>query len=177
MDSRYSRQIRFAPLGEAGQGRIRDARVVLVGCGALGTVLADLLVRSGVGTLRIVDRDFVEWSNLQRQVLFDEADAREALPKAVAAAQHLARVNSEVTLEPVTADLTPANIDELFEGVHLILDGTDNFETRYLINDYAVRGSLPWIYCAAVGSYGLKLPVIPGRTACLRCLYPEPPGG
>jgi len=177
MDSRYSRQIRFAPLGEAGQRRIREARVVLVGCGALGTVLADLLTRAGAGTLRIVDRDFVEWSNLQRQVLFDESDAREGLPKAVAAAQHLVRVNSEVTLEPVIADLTPANIDELFEGATLILDGTDNFETRFLINDYGVRENLPWIYCAAVGSYGLKLAVIPGRTACLRCLYPEPPGG
>ena len=151
--------------------------MVLTGCGALGTVLADLLVRAGVGTLRIIDRDFVEWSNLQRQVLFEEADAREGLPKAVAASEHLARVNSEVTLEPVTADLTPANIEELFEGAHLILDGTDNFETRFLLNDYAVREGVPWIYCAAVGSYGLKLAVIPGRTACLRCLYPEPPGG
>jgi adenylyltransferase/sulfurtransferase len=176
-DSRYSRQIRFAPLGEAGQARLGQARVVLAGCGALGTVQAELLARAGAGTLRIIDRDFVELSNLQRQMLFDEADAREALPKAVAAARHLACINSEVTLEPVVADLAPANIEELFDGATLILDGTDNFETRFLINDYAVREGVPWIYSAAVAGYGLKIPVVPGRTACLRCIYPEAPEG
>jgi molybdopterin/thiamine biosynthesis adenylyltransferase len=176
-ESRYSRQTRFAAFGEAGQRRVREATAAVVGCGALGTVLADLLVRAGLGTLRIIDRDFVEASNLQRQVLFDESDAREALPKAVAAARHLAPVNSEVTVEPHVADLNPANIGDLLEGAGLILDGTDNFETRYLINDYAVREGIPWIYCAAVASYGLKFAIVPGRTACLRCVYPEPPGG
>jgi molybdopterin/thiamine biosynthesis adenylyltransferase len=177
MESRYSRQSRFAPLGSDGQTRIRAATVALVGCGALGTVEAEILVRAGVGALRIIDRDFVEWSNLQRQFLFEESDAVEGLPKAVAAARRLARVNSEVTIEPAVADLTPANIEDLLEGVELILDGTDNFEARFLVNDYAVDRGIPWIYAAAVGSYGLKLPIIPGRTACLRCVYPEPPQG
>ena len=176
-DDRYSRQSRFAPLGESGQAKIRAARVAVVGCGALGTVEAELLARAGVGTLRIVDRDFVEWSNLQRQVLFDEEDARDATPKAIAAARHLARVNSDVALEPMVADLTPASIEDLLEGSTLIVDGTDNFETRFLINDYAVREGIPWIYSAAVGSYGLKFPVVPGHTACLRCVYPGPPEG
>ena len=174
-ESRYSRQSRFAPLGEEGQARIRAASIAVVGCGALGTVEAEILVRAGLGRVRIIDRDFVEWSNLQRQFLFDEVDAAEGLPKAVAAGRRLARVNSEVTLEPIVADLTPANIDDLLEGVSLILDGSDNFEVRFLINDYAVRAGIPWIYAAAVGSYGLKLAIVPGRTACLRCVYPEPP--
>jgi adenylyltransferase/sulfurtransferase len=164
-------------LGEEGQARIRAASVAVVGCGALGTVEAEILARAGVGRIRIIDRDFVEWSNLQRQFLFEESDAAEGLPKAVAAARHLARVNSEVTLEPLVADLTPANINDLLEGVGLILDGTDNFEARFLLNDYAVSSGIPWIYAAAVGSYGLKLAIVPGRTACLRCVYPEPPQG
>lgn len=151
--------------------------MAVVGCGALGTVEAELLARAGVGTLRIIDRDFVEWSNLQRQTLFDEADACEGLPKAVAAVRRLEKVNSEVTLEPLVADLTPACVAELLEGVDLIVDGTDNFETRFLINDYAVSESIPWIYSAAVGSYGLKMTIVPERTACLRCVYPEPPEG
>ncbi len=176
-ESRYSRQTRFAPFGPDGQTRLRAASVAIVGCGALGTVEAEILVRAGVGRLRIVDRDFVEWSNLQRQFLFEESDASEGLPKAVAAARHLARVNSEVVIEPLVADLTPSNIDELLEGVELILDGTDNFEARFLMNDYAVSSGVPWIYAAAVGSYGLKLAIVPGRTACLRCVYPEPPQG
>jgi len=125
--------------------------------------------------LRLIDRDFVEWSNLQRPFLFDENDAAEAMPKAAAAARRLARVNSEVALEPVVADLTASNAVELFDGIHLILDGADNFETRYLINDVAVRAGIPWIYGAAVGSYGLKVAILPGRTACLRCMYPEYP--
>jgi len=174
-ESRYSRQSRFAPLGEEGQARIGAASVAVVGCGALGTVEAEILVRAGAGRVRIIDRDFVEWSNLQRQFLFEESDASEALPKAVAAARRLARVNSQVTIEPLVAALTPANIDDLLEGVGLILDGSDNFEVRFLINDYAVRAGIPWIYAAAVGSYGLKLAIVPGRTACLRCVYPEPP--
>jgi molybdopterin-synthase adenylyltransferase len=176
-ESRYSRQVRFAPLGEEGQQRLRAARVAIVGCGALGSLQAEALARAGVGTLRLIDRDFVEWSNLQRQFLFDEADAAEGLPKAVAAARRLAKVNSEVALEPMVADLTPSNAAEMLEDIGLILDGTDNFETRYLINDFAVRGGIPWIYGAAVGSYGLKLAIVPGRTACLRCVYPDPPQG
>ena len=176
-ESRYSRQIRFAPLGEEGQARIRAARVAIVGCGALGTVQAEAMARAGVGSLRLIDRDFVEWSNLQRQFLYDEADAAEALPKAVAAARRLAKVNSEVAVEPLVADLTPASAPDLFEDIDLILDGTDNFETRFLINDAAVAANVPWIYGAAVGSYGIKMAIVPGRTACLRCVYPEPPQG
>jgi molybdopterin-synthase adenylyltransferase len=176
-DSRYSRQSRFAPLGEEGQRRIRAARAAVVGLGALGSVQADLLARAGVGALRLIDRDFVEISNLQRQTLYQESDAAEALPKAVAAARRLARVNSEVRIEPLVGDLSPSNIDETLEGVDLILDGTDNFETRYLINDFAVRENIPWIYGAAVASYGLKLAIVPGLTACFRCVYPEPPRG
>jgi adenylyltransferase/sulfurtransferase len=176
-ESRYSRQIRFAPLGAEGQAKIRAASVAIVGCGALGTVQAEAMARAGVGRLRIIDRDFVEWSNLQRQFLFDEADAAEALPKAVAAARRLARVNSEVKVEPMVADLTAANVEDLFEDIDLILDGTDNFETRFLINDAAVDREIPWIYGAAVGSYGIKLAIVPGKTACFRCVYPEPPRG
>ena len=176
-ESRYSRQIRFAPLGVEGQAKIRAARVAIVGCGALGTVQAEALARAGVGRLRLIDRDFVEWSNLQRQFLFDEADATEGLPKAVAAARRLAKVNSEVEVERMVADLTPASAADLFEDIDLILDGTDNFETRFLINDAAVSAGIPWIYGAAVGSYGIKLAIVPGHTACLRCVYPEPPQG
>jgi adenylyltransferase/sulfurtransferase len=176
-ESRYSRQIRFAPLGEEGQRKIRVARVAIVGCGALGTVQAEAMARAGVGKLRLIDRDFVEWSNLQRQFLFEETDAAEALPKAVAAARRLARVNSEVEVEPIVADLTPANAADLFEDIDLILDGTDNFETRFLINDAAVSVNIPWVYGAAVGSYGIKLAIVPQKTACLRCVYPEAPGG
>jgi len=176
-DSRYSRQVRFLPWGAEGQARLAAARVAIVGCGALGTVQAEILARAGVGTLRIIDRDIVEFSNLQRQFLFSEADASEGTPKAVAASRRLAQVNSEVSLDPQIADLCPANAADLLENIDLILDATDNFETRYLINDFSVRENIPWIYGAAVGSYGLKLPVIPGVTACLRCVYPEPPQG
>src|SRR5260370_1233926 len=145
-ESRYSRQLRFAPLGEQGQAKLRAARVAIVGCGALGSVQAEAMARAGVGHLRLIDRDFVEWSNLQRQFLYDEADAAEALPKAVAAARRLAKVNSEVELDPQVADLTPANAADLLEGIDVILDGTDNFETRYLINDPAVTASRPRLY-------------------------------
>jgi molybdopterin-synthase adenylyltransferase len=175
--SRYLRQSRFAPLGEEGQRRISAARVAVVGLGALGSVQAELLARAGVGALRLIDRDFVELSNLQRQFLYAEADAADALPKAVAAARRLARVNSEIQVVPVVADLAPRNVEELLEDADLILDATDNFETRYLINDFAVRQGIPWIYGAAVAAYGLKLAIVPGRTACFRCVYPEPPQG
>src|SRR6202049_4735410 len=147
---RYSRQILFAEIGEAGQQRLLDSSAVLVGCGALGTALANLLVRAGVGKLRIVDRDFVEPSNLQRQTLFEEADAREALPKAVAAERRLRSINADVQVQGVVADLNPANSAELLGGFPLLLDGTDNFETRLLVNDYAVKNGLPWVYSAVV---------------------------
>ncbi|HLK21702.1 MAG TPA: ThiF family adenylyltransferase [Bryobacteraceae bacterium] len=174
---RYSRQILFPSVGETGQLRLLDARVTIVGCGALGSFQAGALARAGVGFLRIVDRDYVELSNLQRQWLFDQCDVEQALPKSVAAARKLAAINSDIRVEPVVADLTPSNVDELLGESGLILDGTDNFETRYLINDYAVSRGLPWIYGAAVGSYGISMAVIPGKTACLRCVYPDPPAG
>ena len=167
---RYSRQILFSPLGEEGQKRLIESRAAVIGCGALGTVLAGLLVRAGVGRLRLVDRDFVELSNLQRQTLFEEADARDALPKAVAAERRLRAANSGVAVEGVVADLTPENAAELLGGFRLILDGTDNFETRMLVNDYAVSTGVPWIYAAVVGSYGVTFTVRPGKTACLACL-------
>jgi molybdopterin-synthase adenylyltransferase len=176
-DSRYSRQARFLPWGEPGQAKFAAARVAIVGCGALGTVQAEILTRAGVGQLRIIDRDLVELNNLQRQFLFSEADAAEGTPKAVAAARRLTQINSEVILEPVVADLSPSNAPDLLENIDLILDATDNFETRYLLNDFAVRENIPWVYGAAVSSYGLKLAVIPGVTACLKCVYPEPPRG
>jgi molybdopterin/thiamine biosynthesis adenylyltransferase len=167
---RYSRQILFSGIGEAGQEKILAASAVLVGCGALGTVGANLLVRAGLGRLRIIDRDFVEPSNLQRQSLFEQADAREALPKAVAAERRLRAINSEVRLEGVVADLTPKNALELLSGFPVILDGTDNFETRLLLNDAAISLGVPWIYAAAVGSYGVSMTIRPGETACLACL-------
>ena len=166
---RYSRQILFAEIGEAGQQRLLESSAVLVGCGALGTALANLLVRAGVGKLRIVDRDFIEPSNLQRQTLFEEADARDALPKAVAAERRLRAINSGVTVEGIVADLSPKNTEELLRGFPLILDGTDNFETRFLLNDAAIHLGVPWIYAAVVASYGVTLTVRPGKTACLAC--------
>ncbi|HEV2021595.1 MAG TPA: ThiF family adenylyltransferase [Terriglobales bacterium] len=176
-EERYSRQVLFAGIGAEGQRRLAAARVVVVGCGATGSAAAALLARAGVGTLRILDRDYVEASNLQRQSLFDEADATESLPKAIAAARKIAAFNSQIVVEPGVADLTPANIDHLLVGAQLILDGTDNFETRYLINDYAVKAGTPWIYGAAVGSYGVTMNILPSETACLTCLFPEPPRG
>lgn len=167
---RYSRQILFAGIGEEGQQRLLQSSAVLVGCGALGTVAANLLVRAGVGRLRIIDRDFVELSNLQRQTLFEESDARESLPKAVAAHRRLAAINSDAVVEPVVADLNPENTRELLSGFPLILDGTDNFETRLLINDAAIALGVPWIYAAAVASYGVTFTILPGETACLACL-------
>jgi len=167
---KYSRQILFADIGEAGQERLLASSAVLVGCGALGTAAAGLLVRAGLGRLRIIDRDFVEPSNLQRQSLFDEADARDALPKAVAAEHHLRGVNSGVEVEGMVTDLTPRNAQELLSGFPLILDGTDNFETRFLMNDAAIHLGVPWIYAAVVSSYGLTLTIRPGETPCLACL-------
>jgi adenylyltransferase/sulfurtransferase len=174
---RYSRQILFPGIGEAGQERLLAAHAAVVGCGALGSFHASALARAGVGRITIIDRDFVEPSNLHRQWLFEESDAAQALPKAAAAARRIAAINSSVDARGVVADLTPANIAELLEGAQLILDGTDNFDARYLINDFAVSRGIPWIYGAAVGSYGLSMPVIPGHTACLRCVYPQPPAG
>jgi molybdopterin/thiamine biosynthesis adenylyltransferase len=167
---RYSRQILFAGIGEQGQQRLLESSAVLVGCGALGTVLASLLVRAGVGRLRIIDRDFVEPSNLQRQTLFEESDACESLPKAVAAERRLRLANSGPAIEAIVADLTPENARDLLSGHQVILDGTDNFETRLLINDAAIALGVPWIYGAAVGSYGVTLTIRPDQTPCLACL-------
>jgi adenylyltransferase/sulfurtransferase len=167
---RYSRQILFDGIGEAGQQRLLDSSAVLVGCGALGTAVANLLVRAGLGRLRIVDRDFVEPSNLQRQTLFTESDARQALPKAIAAERRLGEINSGVRVEGVVADLRPGNAEELLGGFPLILDAADNFETRLLINDAAVKLGVPWIYAAVIASYGVTMTIHPGRTPCLACL-------
>lgn len=175
-DSRYSRQIRFEPFGEAGQRSLGAATAAVIGCGALGTLQASLLVRAGVGTLRLVDRDYVEESNLQRQLLYTEADAREGLPKAEAARRHLAEANTSVRLEAHVSDLNPDNAADLL-ACDVILDGTDNFETRMLINDFSVCHNIPWIYGAAVGSYGIAMPVLPGLSACFRCVYPDAPAG
>lgn len=174
---RYSRQVRLAEWGEEGQRRVGSATVAIVGCGALGTFQASALARAGVGRLLLIDRDFVEWSNLQRQWLYTEEDASEALPKAVAAARSIARFNASVQAVAKVDDLTPRNIEELLEGADLILDGTDNFETRYLLNDFSVSRAVPWVYGGAVGAYGLAMPVVPGRWACFECIYPEPPRG
>ena len=167
----------FAGIGPHGQERLAQAHIAVVGCGALGCFQAGALARAGVGHLTVVDRDYVELSNLQRQWLFDEQDAAEGMPKAAAAVRAIRRINSGIEIQGVVADLTPSNISELLAGADLILDGTDNFETRYLINDFAVSRTKPWIYGAAVGSYGLTMPVVPEQTACLACVYPEAPAG
>ncbi len=174
-EEKYSRQVLFAGIGSEGQRRLGAARAVVVGCGALGSFSANALVRAGVGRLTVVDRDYVEVSNLQRQMLFDEDDAAQSLPKAVAAERHLQRINSDVAVEGCLADVTPDNVEEILAGAGVVLDGTDNFETRYLLNDACVKLAIPWVYAAAVGSYGATMPVLPGRTACLACLFPEPP--
>ncbi len=172
---RYSRQIRFHGIGEDGQRRLLQARVTLCGCGALGTVLANALVRAGVGHLRLVDRDFIETSNLQRQVLFDEHDVAENLPKAEAAARKLAAINSSVHVDPVVTDIDRTNILELVHDADLILDGTDNFEIRYLINDAAVKLNKPWVYGGCIGSHGQTMTILPGETPCLRCVFEAAP--
>jgi adenylyltransferase/sulfurtransferase len=176
--SRYVRQMRYAHLGEEGQRRLAASRALICGCGALGSLLANTLVRSGVGRVRLVDRDFVELSNLHRQTLFDEADVAAGLPKAVAAAEKLRAINASVEIEPVVAHVGPENVESLCAGVDVILDGTDNFETRYLLNDAAVHLNLPWVYGGCVGAEGQTMTILPGETGCLRCLLPEcpPPG-
>jgi molybdopterin/thiamine biosynthesis adenylyltransferase len=192
-DDRYSRQILFPGIGPAGQQRLATAHVAVIGVGATGAAIASLLARAGVGTLTLIDRDFVEPSNLQRQILFDEADALEGLPKAEAARRKIALFNSTITVHAHIADLVPANINELLAPAHLILDATDNFETRYLINDYAVQQSKPWIYAAAIGAYAATMTILPNPpelpttelpttnyqlpTACLACIFPKPPTG
>jgi len=176
-EDRYSRQILFRGIGAEGQKKLGQGRAVIVGCGATGSALSSLLARAGVGYLRIIDRDYIESSNLQRQVLFDEADAAESLPKAVAAARKIHSFNSEIEVDARVEDLIPANAEELLNGADIILDGTDNFETRYLINDFAVKFKRPWIYTAAVGSYGLTMNVLPQETACLACIFPDSPRG
>jgi adenylyltransferase/sulfurtransferase len=180
--SRYHRQTLLPQIGVEGQRRLEQSRALLVGCGALGTVLAEQLVRAGLGFLRIVDRDIVELTNLQRQVLFDEEDVREQTPKAIAAAARLRRTNSSVTVEPIVADLHSGNVEE-FAGlvagapaVDLILDGTDNVETRYLLNDVSVKHGVPWVYGACVGMEGRAMAAVPPGSACLRCIFPEPAG-
>src|SRR5437588_123452 len=172
---RYSRQVRFPGIGPDGQRKLLDSKVTLVGCGALGTVLANALVRAGVGYLRLIDRDFIETSNLQRQVLFDEHDVAESLPKAEAAARKLGAINSSVHVEPVVTDIDHTNILELVKDADLILDGTDNFEIRYLINDVAVKLDKPWIYGGCIGSHGQTMTIIPGQTPCLRCVFEAAP--
>jgi len=174
---KYSRQILFTPIGTEGQARLLESKAVILGCGALGTAQANALVRAGVGTMRIVDRDFVEESNLQRQMLFDEADARESLPKAVAAERKLHQINSDVKVEGIVADADSSNIEEFIEGFGVVLDATDNFETRYLLNDAAVKLGIPWVYGAVVASYAATMTILPGRSACLACVFPKSPHG
>lgn len=180
---RYSRQVLFAGIGTTGQQRLAEAHVAIIGCGAMGAASASLLARAGVGAITIIDRDFVEPSNLQRQVLFDEDDARQSLPKAEAARRHIARFNSRVSVQPHVADLVPGNIAELLGPAHILLDATDNFETRYLVNDYAIREGKPWIYAAAISAYAATMNILPAGpstinpTACLACIFPKPPTG
>jgi adenylyltransferase/sulfurtransferase len=175
VNERYSRQTLFKGIGTEGQQRLRDSRVLIVGCGALGSSQVESLARAGVGYLRIADRDFVEASNLQRQTLFTERDAEERLPKAIAAAHHLQEINSDIQVDPLVVDVNHSNIEQLIDSCDLVLDGTDNFSTRYLINDACVKNRVTWIYGAAVGSYGVTMTVQPHVTACLRCVFDEPP--
>jgi adenylyltransferase/sulfurtransferase len=174
---RYSRQILFEPIGAKGQAALGKSRVAVVGCGALGTVIADKLARAGVGVLKIIDRDFVELDNLQRQTLFNEEHARQKLPKAVAAAEALGAVNSEIVIEGEVLDVTAANIESILRGCDLAMDATDNLETRFLLNDACVKMGIPWIHGAAVGSCGQEMPILPGETACYRCSLVESPSG
>ena len=174
MTDRYSRQILFSAIGEAGQKRIKAAKVVLVGCGALGTVSSEMLTRAGIGKLTLIDRDFVEESNLQRQSLFTEKDAQQGLPKAAVAERELRAINSDVEVEGVIEDVTWQNIDRLCRDSDLIVDGTDNFETRFLMNDFAVKEKVPWIYGACVGSYGVAFAFQANRSPCLQCLFEQP---
>jgi adenylyltransferase/sulfurtransferase len=176
MNERYSRQILFSEIGKEGQEKLLNSRVLLVGCGALGASHAEILARAGVGFLRIVDRDFVEFTNLQRQTLYSEADARERLPKAIAARRRIGEINSEIETEAIVADVNHSNIESFVKDCDLVLDGTDNFQVRYLINDACVKLNKNWIYGAAVSSYGVTMTVIPRETPCLRCIFEEMPG-
>ena len=172
---RYSRQMRFAPIGEDGQRRLLASRVLVVGCGALGSAVVETLVRAGVGQVRLVDRDYLEFSNLQRQVLYDEGDVAAGLPKAIAAGTKLRLINSQVELDPRVVDVTHKNIAELADDADVIVDGTDNFEVRFLLNDYALSAGKPWVYGGVIGAEGQCMTIVPGDTACLACLLPEPP--
>ncbi len=172
---RYIRQMIFPPFGEQGQERLLAARAVVIGCGANGTVIANTLARAGVGTLIIVDRDFVELNNLQRQVLFDEEDVARGVPKAIAAAEKLKRINSSIRVEGIVTDVNAENIEDLIRGANVVLDGTDNFETRFLINDACVKNNIAWIYGGAVASYGISMTIVPRQTACLRCVFHREP--
>lgn len=174
-NSRYSKQVLFKPIGEQGQKLVAQKRVVIAGCGALGSVIANTLVRAGVGEVRIVDRDFVEMSNLQRQILFDENDVKNDLPKAVAATNRLKQINSTVKIEPVISDINHSNVEDLTKDADLVIDGLDNFETRFLINDCCVKNKIPWIYGACVGSEGLSMNIVPDLTPCLRCVFETEP--
>jgi molybdopterin-synthase adenylyltransferase len=173
--SRYARQMRFGGIGIEGQRKLLDSRALVVGCGALGSVIANTLARAGVGKLRIVDRDFLELNNLQRQVLYDEGDVAAGLPKAIAARNRLTAINSTIEIEAVVADVDHTNIERLLDGVGCLIDGTDNFETRFLLNDAAVKLGVPWVYGGCLGAEGQTLTIVPGQTPCLRCLMPEPP--
>ena len=175
MNDRYSRQILFPEIGRAGQERLLNARVLLIGCGALGAAHAEMLTRAGVGNLRIVDRDFVEFTNLQRQTLFKESDAEQRLPKAIAAKTRIGEINSETQVEAIIADVNNSNVESLIDGCDLVLDGTDNFQVRYLLNDACIKHGKTWIYGAAVSSYGATMTIIPGDTPCLRCIFDEMP--
>src|SRR5881227_2321083 len=175
MQDRYSRQTLFAPIGQQGQQRLQDATVTIIGCGALGTVLANNLCRAGIGHLIIADRDYIELNNLQRQILFDEDDITRRLPKAIAAAEKLRRINSDTIIEPLVEDINADGIESLVQDTDLVLDATDNFETRYLLNDVCVKYNRPWIYSGVIDSYGVMMNIVPGDTACLRCVFPEMP--
>lgn len=175
MNERYSRQILFPEIGKAGQEKLLNARMLIVGCGALGASHAEMLSRAGVGYLKIVDRDFVEFTNLQRQTLFKESDAAERLPKAIAAQTRIAEINSEIEVEAIVADVNRSNIEALISDVDLVLDGTDNFQIRYLLNDACVKHNKTWIYGAAVSSYGTTMTIVPSETPCLRCIFEEMP--
>jgi molybdopterin/thiamine biosynthesis adenylyltransferase len=177
MDDRYSRQVRFAPIGQKGQMLLREKQVLIIGAGALGTGSAEILARAGVGRLKVVDRDYVEFSNLQRQLLYTEEDAANRLPKAVALQRRLAEINAETAVDAIVADADGEKLAQLAQGADLILDATDNFETRFVINDIAQKYNLPWIYGACVGSYGVSFMIIPGQTPCLHCLMEELPAG
>lgn len=174
-DDRYSRQILFDGIGKEGQNRLLNSRALIIGCGALGSAQTESLARAGVGCLRIADRDFVEFSNLQRQTMFTERDAADRLPKAIACANHIREINSDIEVEPEIVDVNHSNMERLIQDCDVVLDGTDNFATRYLINDACVKHNLNWVYGAAVGSYGVTMTIRPNETPCLRCVFPEAP--